>query len=390
MKRTIEDVDLKGKRVLVRVDFNTPIENGQVSDDTRIKAALPTLKYITARAKNCILVSHLGRPKDAPDPKYSLKPVAEALSELIRMPVNFCTDSLVDKIDAVKRSCEKARLTLLENIRFYPGETKNDPALADRLAELGDVFVNDAFGAAHRAHASTVGVALKLPTVAGFLMKKEIEFLTKALENPEKPFVAVLGGAKVSDKIGVIQNLIPKVNSIIIGGGMAYTFMVAQGKKVGKSLLEADKVGLSRKTLEEAKKKGVHVLLPVDNVVSSELTDKGDVKVVTDIPDNYMGVDIGPKTVELFVKELATAKTVVWNGPMGVFEVDRFAEGTHKIAQAVASVKGTTIVGGGDSVSALEKFNLASKITHVSTGGGASLEFLEGKKLPGIEAIADK
>jgi phosphoglycerate kinase len=390
MKRTIEDVDLKGKRVLVRVDFNTPIEDGKVADDTRITAALPTVKYILERAKNVVLVSHLGRPKDAPDPKYSLKPVAARLGELLKTPVNFCTDSLNDKFDAVKKSCESAKLTLLENIRFYPGETKNDPALSAKLAQLGDIFVNDAFGAAHRAHASTVGVAQKLPTVAGFLMKKEVEFLSKALENPAHPFVAVLGGAKVSDKIGVIQNLLGKVDTIIIGGGMAYTFMAAQGKTVGKSLLEADKVELSRQTLEQAKKKGVKVLLPVDNVVSSEFSEKGDVKVVSDIPDNYMGVDIGPKTIEEFVKALATAKTAVWNGPMGVFEMEKFANGTLKIAQAMAKVKGVTIVGGGDSVSALERFGLANKITHVSTGGGASLEFLEGKKLPGIEAIANK
>lgn len=390
MKRTIEDVDLKGKRVLVRVDFNTPIEDGKVADDTRITAALPTVKYILERAKNIVLVSHLGRPKDAPDPKYSLKPVAARLGELLKAPVNFCTDSLTDNLDAVKKSCESAKLTLLENIRFYPGETKNDPALAAKLAQLGDIFVNDAFGAAHRAHASTVGVAQKLPTVAGFLMKKEVEFLSKALENPAHPFVAVLGGAKVSDKIGVIQNLIGKVDTIIIGGGMAYTFMAAQGKTVGKSLLEADKVELSRQTLELAKKKGVKVLLPVDNVVSSEFSENGDVKVVSDIPDDYMGVDIGPKTIEEFTKALATAKTAVWNGPMGVFEMEKFATGTLKIAQAMAKVKGVTIVGGGDSVSALERFGLANRITHVSTGGGASLEFLEGKKLPGIEAIANK
>jgi len=390
MKRTIEDVDLKGKRVLVRVDFNVPLEGGKVADDTRITAALPTVKYILERAKNVVLVSHLGRPKDAPDPKYSLKPVAARLGELLKAPVNFRTDSLTEKFDAVKKSCESAKLTLLENIRFYPGETKNAPALAAKLAQLGDIFVNDAFGAAHRAHASTVGVAQKLPTVAGFLMKKEVEFLSKALENPAHPFVAVLGGAKVSDKIGVIQNLIGKVDTIIIGGGMAYTFMAAQGKTVGKSLLEADKVELSRQTLEQAKKKGVKVLLPVDNVVSSEFSEKGDVKVVSDIPDNYMGVDIGPKTIEEFVKALATAKTAVWNGPMGVFEMEKFANGTLKIAQAMAKVKGVTIVGGGDSVSALERFGLADRITHVSTGGGASLEFLEGKKLPGIEAIANK
>ena len=391
-KRTIEDVDLKGKRVLVRVDLNTPIENGIVTDDTRIRAILPTLRYLIARAKRIILVSHLGRPKDAPDPKYSLKPVAECLSELARTPINFCTDSLTDNIDAVKKSCEKFKVTLLENIRFYPGETRNGPALAAKLAELGDIFVNDAFGAAHRAHASTVGVAQKLPTVAGFLMKKEIEFLSKALENPDRPFVAVLGGAKVSDKIGVIQNLIQKVDTIIIGGGMAYTFMAAQGRPVGKSLLEPDKIDLSRETLEQAKKKGVKVLLPIDHVVSSEFGDKGDVKVVGEngIPEGYMALDIGPKTAELYAKALADAKTVVWNGPMGVFEMEKFAQGTLKIAQAMTKVKGVTIVGGGDSVAALERFKLADKMTHISTGGGASLEFLEGKKLPGIEAIPNK
>lgn len=392
MKRTIKDVDFKGKRALVRVDMNTPLEGGAITDDTRIRAALPTVKYLLERAKSVVLVSHLGRPKDGPSPEFSLKPVAARLRELLGANVNFCTDSIMEKYDAVKKSCESAKLTLLENIRFYPGETKNDPELAKRLAGLADIFVNDAFGAAHRAHSSTVGVAQLLPAVGGFLMQKEIEFLTRAVENPERPYVAILGGAKVSDKIGVIQNLLDKVNTIIIGGGMAYTFMAAQGKPVGKSLLEQDKIDLSRQTLEQAKKRGVKIMLPVDHVVSSEFSEKGDIKVVGEsgIPAGYMALDIGPKTAEAYAKALAGAKTVVWNGPMGVFEMKKFAQGTLKVAQAMANVKGTTIVGGGDSVAALEQYHLNEKMTHVSTGGGASLEFLEGKALPGIAALADK
>ena len=392
MKRTIEDVDFSGKRALVRVDLNTPLAGGVVADDTRIRAVLPTIKYLMERAKSVVLVSHLGRPKGEPKPEFSLKPVAERLRELLGSDVSFCTDSLLDDYDAVGRSCESAKVTLLENIRFYPGETKNDPGLAEKLAGLGDIFVNDAFGAAHRAHASTVGVAQHLPAVAGFLMKKEIAFLSKALENPDRPFVAILGGAKVSDKIGVIQSLLDKVDTIIIGGGMAYTFMAAQGKGVGKSLLEGDRTDLCRETLEQAEKKGVKILLPVDHVVSSEFSEKGDIKVVgeNDIPGDDMALDIGPETAELFSRAIMPAKTVVWNGPMGVFEMEKFAEGTIKIARAMAEVKGTTIVGGGDSVAALERYGLKDKMTHVSTGGGASLELLEGKKLPGMEALSDR
>ena len=392
MKRTIEEMDLSGKRALVRVDLNTPIKDGAVADDTRIRAVLPTITYILERAKSVVLVAHLGRPKGRPNPEFSLKPVAGRLGELLGADVNFCTESLLENPEAVERSCESAKLTLLENIRFYPGETKNDPELAEKLAGLGDVFVNDAFGAAHRAHSSTVGVARHMPAVAGFLMKKEIEFLSRILENPDRPFVAVLGGAKVSDKIGVIRNLLDRVNAIIIGGGMAYTFMAAQGKPVGKSLLEKDKIDLSRETLAEAEKMGVKILLPIDHVVSSEFSDTGEVKVVgeDEIPDDYMALDIGPGTAEAFVQALAPAKTVFWNGPMGVFEMEKFAQGTLKIAQAIAQVEGTTVVGGGDSVAALKRFDLQDRMTHVSTGGGASLEFLEGKQLPGIEALSDK
>ena len=392
MKLAINDLDLGGKRALIRVDFNVPLdENREITDDTRIRAALPTIRRALGAGAGIVLVSHLGRPKGKPDPKFSLAPVAKRLEEIIEMEVVFCPESLETDFEAVRGKCADARIALLENIRFYPGETKNDRGLAERLAKLADIFINDAFGTAHRAHASTVGVTEFLPSAAGLLMQKEIEYLSRVLENPERPFIAILGGAKVSDKIGVIRNLLDKVNTIIIGGGMSYTFKKALGLGVGKSLLEEDKIELSRETMDAAGKRGVEFLLPVDHVVSSEFGEKGDIRVVPDgeIPDDYQALDIGPKTVEIYCKAVAGAKTVVWNGPMGVFEMERFAAGTEALARAVAGVKGTTVVGGGDSVAALRKFNLTDKISHVSTGGGASLEFLEGKKLPGIEALSE-
>lgn len=393
MKKTVRDIDVKGKRVLVRVDFNVPMDSEKnITDDTRIKAALPTIQYLLDNNAKVILVSHLGRPKGKFNMEYSMKPVAKRLSELLGKQVIVADDVIGEDAKAKANALKDGEVLLLENVRFHAEEEKNDPDFSKELASLADVFVNDAFGTAHRAHASTTGVASYLPAVSGFLIEKELNFMGGALENPERPFVAILGGAKVSDKIGVITNLLDKVDSLLIGGGMAYTFIKAEGHEIGKSLLEEDKLGLAKDLIEKAKQKGVKLLLPVDTVVSAELKSGVPYEVVDidKMPNDKIGVDIGPKTIEEFSKVIKGAKTVVWNGPMGVFEIREFAKGTEAIAKAMSECSGTTIIGGGDSAAAVEQLGYADKVSHISTGGGASLEFLEGKVLPGIAALNDK
>lgn len=395
--KTIKDVDLKGKKVFVRVDFNVPFDNkGEISDDTRIVAALPTIKYLIDEGAMLVLTSHLGRPKSKEDKQFSLAPVAKALSEKLGKPVVFVDDCIGPKVKEACAAMKPGDVVLLENSRFYPEEKKNDPEFAKKLAEdTGtEAYVNDAFGTAHRAHATTAGVAAYLPIkVAGLLIEKELEFLGSKTENPERPFTVILGGAKVSDKITVIDSLLDKCNSMLIGGAMAYTFALAQGKKVGKSLVEADKVDLALAALKKAKDKGVNFLLPVDNVVCQTIDfaagTVGELKVMEDIEDGWAGVDIGPKTVELYKNEIAKSKTILWNGPMGVFEIKECAKGTFAIAEAVAKSDAISIVGGGDSVKAVKKSGYAKDVTFISTGGGASLEFLEGKQLPGV-AVLDR
>lgn len=391
-KMTVKDIDCAQKRVLVRVDFNVPLDNGEVADDTRIRAALPTIRYLIEQGAKVILVSHLGRPKGKVNEALRLNPVARRLSELLDKPVKKVDDCIGPEVEEAVNGLKPGEVLLLENIRFYPEEEKNDPEFARKLAALADIYVNDAFGAAHRAHASTEGVAHYLPAVAGFLMQKEIEIMGKALADPERPFVAILGGAKVSDKIGVIRNLLSKVDTLLLGGGMANTFLKAKGYSMGRSLVEDDKVPLASELMEEARKRNVRLLLPVDLVVAQDLSAEAPHKVVRaeEVPEGWMAVDIGPETRQAFAQALEGARTVVWNGPMGVFEVDPFAAGTEAVARAVAGVKGTTIVGGGDSVAAVEKVGVADRITHISTGGGASLEFLEGRELPGVVALKDK
>ncbi len=394
-KVTIDDLDLKGKRVLVRVDFNVPIENGKVSDDTRIRESLPTIRKIISEGGKAILMSHLGRPKGF-DPKYSLKPVAEHLSSLLGIQVKFAPDCIGDEVKKMVDELKEGEILLLENVRFHPEEEKNDENFARELASLADVYINDAFGSAHRAHASTEGVARFVPeTAIGYLMQKEVEYLSKAVSSPEKPYVAILGGAKVSDKIQVIKNLMEKVDTFLIGGGMANTFLKAKGYEVGKSLVEEDKLELAKEILNEAEKRGVKFALPVDCVIADKFSNDANFEIVDvgKVKSDWMILDIGPKTVEMFSDVLKDAKTVVWNGPMGVFEFENFAKGTFEIAKVLAQIteKGAvTIVGGGDSASAISKAGLADKVSHVSTGGGASLEFLEGKILPGIAVIKDK
>ena len=393
-KKTIEDINVTGKKVLVRVDFNVPLtEDGQVSDDKRIVAALPTIRYLLDHNAKVILCSHLGRPKGKPDPKFSLAPVGARLSELLPdTKIWFAEDTIGESAKTAIDDMKDGEIVLLENVRFYKEETDNDPAFAKALASLADIYVSDAFGTVHRAHASTAGVAAYLPAVAGYLIGKELGVMGKALENPERPFVAILGGAKVADKIGVITNLLNKCDSLIIGGGMAYTFLKAQGYEIGDSLLDAESIDLAKSLMQQAKDKGVNLLLPVDNVVADRFDADADHKVVksTDIPAGWQGMDIGPETVKLFAKTIEAAMPVVWNGPMGVFEFPAFAEGTKQVAAACAECEGTTIIGGGDSASAVKKLGFASKMTHISTGGGASLEFLEGKVLPGVAVLNDK
>ena len=393
-KKTIQDIDVSGKRVLVRVDFNVPLaEDGTVSDDKRIVAALPTIRYLLEHNAKVILCSHLGRPKGQVNPKYSLAPVGARLSELLPdTKIWFAEDTVGESAKTAIDDMKDGEIVLLENVRFYPEEEKNDPEFAKKLASLADIFVSDAFGTVHRAHASTAGVAAYLPAVAGFLIGKELGVMGEALDNPKRPFVAILGGAKVADKIGVIKNLLGKCDSLIIGGGMDYTFLKAQGYGIGTSLLDAGSIDLAKDIMAEAKAKNVNFLLPIDTVVATEFDANAEHKVVpsTEIPDGWMGMDIGPKTAELFKKTIVEAATVVWNGPMGVFEFPAFAEGTKKVAEACAECAGTTIIGGGDSASAVKKLGFADKMTHISTGGGASLEFLEGKTLPGVAVLNDK
>ena len=392
-KKTVKDIDLKRKKVFVRCDFNVPMdENQNITDNTRIVAALPTIKYLLEQNCKVILASHLGRPKGEVKPEFSLKPVAKELSRLLGKEVIMANDVIGEDAKENAANLKEGEVMLLENVRFHREETDNDPEFAKQLASMAEIFVNDAFGAAHRAHASTAGIAAYLPAVSGFLIEKELTVLGNAINNPERPFMAILGGAKVSDKIGVIDSLLDKVDTLMIGGGMAYTFFKAQGYNVGNSLCEEEKIGLALEAMEKAKQKGVKLLLPVDTKVGKEFKPDTESKTVawTEIPEGWEGFDIGEKTIEMFKNELKTAKTVIWNGPLGLFEFDQFAIGTNEIAKALSELDATTIIGGGDSGAAVEKAGLADKMTHISTGGGASLEFLEGKKLPGIECLLDK
>jgi len=394
-KKTVEDVDVAGKRVLVRVDFNVPQEEtGAITDDRRIRAALPTIQYLVGKGARVILASHLGRPKGGPTPKFSLKPVAERLAQLLGQPVPLAPDSIGPEVKTLVDGLKDGEVLLLENVRFYPEEEKNDPEYAAKLASLAEVYVNDAFGTAHRAHASTEGVAHHLPAVAGFLLKKELDYLGNTVEDPARPFVAILGGAKVKDKIPVIESLLPKVDTLIVVGGMAYTFFKAQGLEIGKSLLDTNSLEFVKKVQAEA---GDKLMLPVDVVVTDgNPFDGGDANLTTkvvsvrEIPADWEGADIGPATLKAISAVLQGAKTVIWNGPAGIFEFAKFAEGTKGIAQALADSSAITIVGGGDSAAAVEKLGFADQMTHISTGGGASLEFLEGKELPGVAALQDK
>ena len=391
-KKTVRDIDVDGKRVLCRVDFNVPIKDGVVGDTTRISAALPTIKYLVEHNARVILMSHLGRPKgDGPEPELSLKPVAEKLAEMSGLPVQFVADTYGDEAKAAVDALESGHVLVLENVRFDKREKKNDPEIAKILASYGDVFVLDAFGTAHRAQGSVVGPAAYIPAVAGFLLEKEVDTLTGIFADPERPFVAIVGGSKVSSKIGVLDHLIDSADTLIIGGGMAYTFFLAKGYSVGTSLKEEDWVDRAKEMLEKAEKKGVKILLPIDNVVADHFGEDAQGEVVDSdkIPDDRMGMDIGPKTVALFDEAIKGAKTVFWNGPMGVFEIDQFSKGTEAVARAVADSDCTSIIGGGDSVAAINKFDLADKMSWISTGGGASMELVEGKALPGVEALLD-
>jgi phosphoglycerate kinase len=392
-KKTLNDVWVNNKKVFVRVDYNVPMDKaGNITNDTRIRATLPTIEYLLSRNAAVILASHLGRPKGAVVPEFSLAPVAKRLAELLGREVKFASDCVGQATEAMAAALKPGEILMLENLRFHKEEEKNDPEFARQLALLAEIAVNDAFGVSHRAHASVEGITKHLTAVPGFLMEKEIIFLGQALANPTRPFAAIIGGAKVSDKIGVIENLLDKVDTLIIGGGMANTFLAAQGFKIGKSLVEADKLDLAKALIEKAKQQGVNLLLPTDVVIADKFAADADNRPVSidSIPDDWMALDIGPKTAEVYAEAVAAAKTIVWNGPMGVFEMDAFAKGTERVAKAVADSKATSIVGGGDSIAALEKTGLSSRISHISTGGGASLEFLEGKVLPGIAALADK
>jgi len=388
-KKTVEDLDLQGKKVLVRVDFNVPIKDGTVGDDTRIRAALPTIEYLLEHGAAVILCSHLGRPKGKVQPEFSLRPVADHLSKLIDKPVAFSEECIGPVAEQAAEALKPGDVLVLENTRFYAGETNNDPEMAKQLAALADLYVNDAFGSAHRAHASTEGVANYLPAVAGFLMEKEIRYLGQAIANPARPFIAILGGAKISDKIGVIRNLLKKADQVLIGGGMANTFFKAQGYPIGESLVEEEALDTARELLDEG---GNHLRLPVDVVIADRFENEAERRVMSmgPVPEGWRILDIGPETVDTFGKIIEEAGTVVWNGPMGVFEFPRFSEGTFGVARAIAHSQATSIVGGGDSVAAVQEAGVADQITHISTGGGASLEMLEGLVLPGLAALQDK
>ena len=392
-KKSIKDIQVQGKRVFCRVDFNVPMQDGKVTDDTRIKAALPTISYLVEQGAKVILASHLGRPKGQVVEELRLTPVAKRLSDLIGKDVRKVDEAKGEAVLAEVNKLADGEILLLENVRFYPGEEKNDPELAKAFAELADIYVNDAFGAAHRAHASTEGIANYLPAVSGLLMQKELDVLGSALSNPERPFTAIIGGAKVRDKIDVIENLLEKVDNLIIGGGLAYTFIKAQGYEIGTSLLEEDKIELAKSFIAAAETKGVKLYMPIDAVITAEFDANADTEIVDidKIPADKMSLDIGPKTAEIYANVIKNSKLVIWNGPMGVFEFDKFANGTKAIAQALADSTDTySVIGGGDSAAAAEKFGLADKMSHVSTGGGASLEFMEGKQLPGVVALNDK
>ncbi|MBQ7597789.1 MAG: phosphoglycerate kinase [Clostridia bacterium] len=391
-KKTVEDIDVKGKKVLVRCDFNVKMEDGVITSDKRIVASLPTINYLLDHGAKLILCSHLGRPKGEFKPEFSLAPVAKRLGELLGKEVKMAKDVVGESAQALAADLKEGEVLLLENVRFHAEETKNDPEFAKKLASLADIYVNDAFGSAHRAHASTTGVADYLPAVCGFLIQKELQYIGGALENPKRPLVAILGGAKVSDKIGVITNLMEKVDTLIVGGGMAYTFFAALGHSVGTSLLEADKIELAKEMMEKAEAKGVKFLIPIDNVVGREYKADTEYMIVDsdDIPDGWMGLDIGPKSTELFANAVKDAGTVIWNGPMGVSEWEHFANGTIGVATAIAESNAISIIGGGDSAAAIQKLGFADKMSHIYTGGGASLEFLEGKELPGVAALNDK
>ena len=391
-KKTVEDLDVAGKKVLVRCDFNVPLSDGKITSDKRIVASLPTIKYLIKNGAKVILCSHLGRPKGEFKPEFSLAPVAARLSELLGQEVKMAKDVVGESAQSLAASLKDGEVMLLENVRFHKEETKNDPEFSKKLASLADLYVNDAFGSAHRAHSSTTGVADYLPSACGYLIQKEIEFMGNALANPKRPLVAILGGAKVSDKIGVITNLLDKCDTIIIGGGMAYTFMKALGYEIGTSLLEADRVDDAKAMMETAKAKGVKFIIPVDNKVGREYDPNTEAMVISsdNIPEGWMGLDIGPKTQALFADAIKGSGTVIWNGPMGVSEWENFAAGTIAVAKAVAKSGAISIIGGGDSAAAVQKLGFADKMSHISTGGGASLEFLEGKELPGIAALSDK
>lgn len=394
MKKTVKDIEVSGKKVLVRCDFNVPMQDGRITDDIRITSALPTIKYLIENDAKVILMSHMGRPKGEAKPEFSLKPVADRLSELLGQDVIFAASDVVvdDSVKAAAESLEPGQVMLLENVRYRAEETKNQEPFTGELASLGEIFVNDAFGTAHRAHCSTAGLAEYMPSVSGFLIEKEVKFLGDALEAPQRPFLAIMGGAKVGDKIPVIENLLKKVDSLIIGGGMSYTFFKAMGYEIGTSILDEDSIELAKELMEKAEKAGVELLLPIDTVCAKEFDNESE-KGVFDrdkIPADMMGMDIGPKTAELYKAAVLKAKTIVWNGPAGVFEMPNFAEGTKAIAKALAESDAVTIIGGGDSAAAVEQFGYADKMSHISTGGGASLEFLEGKELPGISCLEEK
>ncbi|ADC49119.1 phosphoglycerate kinase [Alkalihalophilus pseudofirmus OF4] len=391
-KKTVRDIDLKGKKVFCRVDFNVPMKDGEITDETRIRAALPTIEFLIEKGAKVILASHLGRPKGEVVEELRLTPVAARLGELLNKDVKKVDEAHGAEAEAAANSLQDGDVLLLENVRFYAGEEKNDPELAKAFASLADVYVNDAFGAAHRAHASTEGIAKHIPAVAGLLMEKELDVLGKALSNPERPFTAIIGGAKVKDKIGVIDNLLEKVDNLIIGGGLAYTFVKAQGHEVGKSLLEEDKIDLARSFMDKAKEKGVKFYMPEDVVVADDFSEEANTEVVDidSIPADWEALDIGPKTRDTYRSVIEESKLVIWNGPMGVFELSVFANGTKAVADALATSDAYSVIGGGDSAAAVEKFDLADKMSHISTGGGASLEFMEGKQLPGVVALNEK